>query len=481
MSAQVIGRLLGVLLVVLGISMVGSLPWAMAYAEQRAAVALLISIAITAGSGLGLYFWGRRSRLTIYRREALAVVGLGWVLIGAFGALPFLLGGVFSNFVDAYFETVSGFTTTGATVLTDIEVVPRALLFWRMTTHWLGGMGIIVLFVAVFPQLGVGAKQMFRSEVPGPITEGLRPKIKETALALWKIYAFLTFLETGLLMLCGMNFFESLSHAFATMATGGYSTKNKSIGYYDSVAVDIVITVFMFLAGVNFTLYYLVRRGNWKALVRNSEFRLYLGISLLATLLIALNIRRLHGDFFTVLRYAGFQSVSILTTTGFGTDNFDAYPAFSKLVLVCLMFIGGSAGSTAGGMKISRIMVVCKAAYQEVYRVFRPQARMSVKIGGTAVGEDISRSILAFFATFVGLFAIGSIFMAALGLDIVTATTSVAACLGNIGPGLAKVGSNENYAHIPALGKAFLSFCMILGRLELGTLLVLFVPDFWRR
>jgi trk system potassium uptake protein len=481
MSAQVIGRLLGVLLVVLGISMLGSLPWAYVYDEWNAAVALLISVAITAGSGLGLFLWGRRSRLTIYRREALAVVGLGWVLIGVYGALPFMFGGTFTNFVDAYFETISGFTTTGATVLTDIEVVPRALLFWRMTTHWLGGMGIIVLFVAVFPQLGVGAKQMFRSEVPGPITEGLRPKIKETAVALWKIYAFLTLLEMGLLMLCGMSFYEALSHSFATMATGGYSTKNKSIGFYDSVAVDVVITLFMFLAGINFTLYYLVIRGNWKAMVRNSEFRLYLGISLIVTLLISLDIWSLHGSLGKAFQYAGFQTVAILTTTGFGTDNFDLYPAFSKTILVCLMFIGGSAGSTAGGMKISRLMVLFKVAYQEVYHVFRPQARMSVKIGGAAVGEDVTRSILAFFTSFVGFFALGSIFMTALGLDIITASTSVVACLGNIGPGLARVGPIENYADIPAVGKAFLSFCMMLGRLELGTLLVLLVPDFWRR
>ena len=469
------------LLVVLGISMLFSLPWAYVYDEWNAAAALLISVAITAGSGLGLFLWGRRSRLTIYRREALAVVGLGWVLIGAYGALPFMFGGTFTSFVDAYFETISGFTTTGATVLTDIEVVPRALLFWRMTTHWLGGMGIIVLFVAVFPQLGVGAKQMFRSEVPGPITEGLRPKIKETAVALWKIYAFLTLLEMGLLMLCGMSFYEALSHSFATMATGGYSTKNKSIGFYDSVAVDVVITLFMFLAGINFTLYYLVIRGNWKVMVRNSEFRAYLGLSLFVTLIISLDIWSLHGSLGKAFQYAGFQTVAILTTTGFGTDNFDLYPAFSKTILVCLMFIGGSAGSTAGGMKISRLMVLFKVGYQEVYHVFRPQARMSVKIGGAVVGEDVTRSILAFFLSFVGFFALGSIFMAALGLDIITASTSVVACLGNIGPGLARVGSVENYADIPAVGKAFLSFCMMLGRLELGTLLVLFVPDFWRR
>ena len=417
----------------------------------------------------------------MYRREALAVVGLGWLLIGVFGALPFYLGNAFASFVDAYFETVSGFTTTGATVFTDIETVPNSLLLWRMTTHWLGGMGIIVLFVAIFPQLGVGAKQMFRSEVPGPITEGLRPKIKETALALWRIYALLTLLATVLLMLCGMSFFEALCHAFATLATGGYSTKNASIGHYDSVAVDVVITVFMFLAGINFTLYYLVMRGRFQAFWRNGEFRVYLAITVVVSLLIALDIHDRHGEFLQALRYASFQTVAILTTTGFGTDNFDAYPPFSKLLLVCLMFVGGCAGSTAGGMKISRLMVVFKVAYQETYRVFRPQVRMSVRIGRSVINEEIVRSILVFFSSFVALFALGSVFMAALGLDIVTASTSVAACLGNIGPGLARVGALENYAHIPAIGKVFLSFCMMLGRLELGTLLVLLVPDFWRR
>jgi trk system potassium uptake protein len=411
----------------------------------------------------------------------LAVVGLGWLLIGIFGALPFYLGNAFTSFVDAYFETVSGFTTTGATVFTEIETVPNSLLLWRMTTHWLGGMGIIVLFVAIFPQLGVGAKQMFRSEVPGPITEGLRPKIKETALALWRIYALLTLLATVLLMLCGMSFFEALCHAFATLATGGYSTKNASIGHYDSVAIDVVITVFMFLAGINFTLYYLVMRGRFQAFWRNGEFRVYLAITVVVSLLIALDIHERHGEFLQALRYASFQTVAILTTTGFGTDNFDAYPPFSKLLLVCLMFVGGCAGSTAGGIKISRLMVVFKVAYQETYRVFRPQVRMSVRIGRSVINEEIVRSILVFFSSFVALFALGSVFMAALGLDIVTASTSVAACLGNIGPGLARVGALENYAHIPAIGKVFLSFCMMLGRLELGTLLVLLVPDFWRR
>jgi trk system potassium uptake protein len=481
LSAQVIARPLGVLLAVLGATMGLCIPSAIHYGESHAGGALFFSMFITAGVGGGLFAWGRSSRLTVYRREALAVVGLGWLLIGLFGALPFYLGDAFTSFVDAYFETVSGFTTTGATVFTDIEVVPNSLLLWRMTTHWLGGMGIIVLFVAIFPQLGVGAKQMFRSEVPGPITEGLRPKIKETALALWKIYTLLTLAATVLLMLCGMNFFEALCHAFATLATGGYSTKNASIGHYDSVAIDIVITVFMFLAGINFSLYYLVMRGRFQAFLRNGEFRVYLAITTLVSLLVALDIHERHGDFLQALRYASFQTVAILTTTGFGTDNFDAYPPFSKLLLVCMMFVGGCAGSTAGGIKISRLMVIFKVAYQETYRVFRPQVRMSVRIGRSVVSEEIVRSILVFFSSFVVLFALGSIFMAALGLGIITASTSVAACLGNIGPGLARVGALENYAHIPAIGKIFLSFCMMLGRLELGTLLVLLVPDFWRR
>ncbi len=481
MSAQVIARLLGVLLVVLGGTMAFCLPSALYYGEGLAVNALLLSMVITAAVGAGLYMWGRNTRLTVYRREALAVVGLGWLLIGLFGALPYYFAHTFPTFIDAYFETVSGFTTTGATVLTDVEAVPKAILLWRMTTHWLGGMGIIVLFVAIFPQLGVGAKQMFRSEVPGPITEGLRPKIKETALALWKIYSLLTLAAAVLLMFCGMEPFEAICHAFSTLATGGYSTKNASIGHYDSVAIDVVITVFMFLAGVNFSLYYLMMRGRVQALWRNGEFRIYMATTIVVSLLIALDIREIHGEFLQALRYASFQTLAILTGTGFGTDNFDAYPPFSKLLLVCLMFVGGCAGSTAGGMKISRLMVVFKVAYQEIYKVFRPQVRMSVRIGRSVVAEDTVRSILVFFSTFVVIFALGSIFMAALGLDIVTATTSVAACLANIGPGLARVGALENYAHIPAIGKVFLSFCMMLGRLELATLLVLLVPDFWRR
>ncbi len=481
MNGRVISRLIGILLCALGLTMGLCLPVAFYYEEWDAGIGLGLSMGCTMVSGALFFLWGRSKEGTVYRREALAVVGFGWLLVGVFGALPYYLGQAFSHFVDAYFEAVSGFTTTGATVLADIESVPKALLLWRMTTHWLGGMGIIVLFVAIFPQIGVGAKQLFRSEVPGPITEGLRPKIKETALALWKIYACMTATAAVLFMVFGMSPFDAVCHAFSTLATGGYSTKNASIGHFDSFAIDGITTLFMLLAGVNFTLYFLLLRGRFNALWRNGELRVYLLTTLVVSLCIAFNIADRHADFSQAMRYASFQTLAVFTGTGFSTDNFDAYPAFSKILLVCLMFVGGCAGSTAGGLKIARVMVVFKVAYQEIYRVFRPQARMSVRISGSVVSEEVVRSILVFFASFVVLFALGSIFMAALGLDIITATTSVAACLGNIGPGLARVGAMENYGHIPSVGKVFLSFCMMLGRLELGALMVLLVPDFWRR
>jgi trk system potassium uptake protein len=482
MGLRVISRLLGMLLVVLGIAMLVCLGWTVYYGENQTSLAFINATAITLASGGICSLWGRKSRKTIYRREALAVVGLGWILIGAYGALPYLFTGTFTNFADAYFEATSGFTTTGATVIADIDAVTHGVLFWRMLTHWLGGMGIIVLFTALFAHLGVGAKQLFRSETPGPITENLRPTIKESALTMWKIYTGLTLILTLALLACGMDFFDAICHAFATMATGGYSTRNQSVGYYDSAAIELVILFFMFVAGVNFTLYYQALRGNWRGLVRNSEFRVYGGIALFASLVIALDIHQTrHPDLLQALRFASFQTVSILTTTGFGTDDFATYPTLSKFILICLMFVGGCAGSTSGGMKVSRLMVLFKIAYQEVYRAFRPQVQMSVRIGRMVVRRDIAHSILTFGFMFFFFFAAGSLFMSALGLDLATATTSVIACLGNIGPGLSRVGPTHTYAEIPAVGKIFLSFCMLLGRLELTTLLVLLLPAFWKR
>lgn len=481
MNLRIIARLLGILMCVLALAMATSIGWSLYYEEPGTVVAFLLASGLTLVFGGALYVYGRRDVGTIGRREALVVVTVSWFLIGVFGALPYMFDGSFSHFADAFFETISGFTTTGSTVLTEIESLSYGVHYWRSLTHWLGGMGIVVLFIAIFPQLGVGAKHLFKSEVPGPITEGLKPKIKETASTLWKIYLGLTVIEAILLYWAGMSVFDAVCHAFATLATGGFSTKNGSVADFDSVPIDLIITFFMFLAGINFGLYYVAMKGRVGAIFKDTEFRVYAGIVVVATVVIAINILSIHPNFFQALRYSVFQVVGIVTTTGFGTDNFDVWPPFSKLLLVFLMFMGGMAGSTAGGMKVSRLMVVVKAASIEVYKIFRPQAVKKVKLGRSVMPDAVTQSIFGFFVLFLAVFVVGTLFMGLLGLDVVTAATAVIATLGNIGPGLARVGSIENFAFIPAVGKVFLSFCMILGRLELYTVLVLFLPDFWKK
>ena len=481
MNYKSIERLLGIVLIVLSFAMASSIVWSVYFDEPATTTALAIAAMATFASGYACYFFGRRQTGAIGRREALVVVTASWFLIGAFGALPYLFDGAMPSFADAFFESVSGFTTTGSTVLTEIESLSHGLHYWRTLTHWLGGMGIVVLFIAIFPQLGVGAKHLFKSEVPGPITEGLKPKIKETASVLWKIYLGLTVVEIGLLYLAGMSFFDAMCHAFATLATGGFSTKNASIAYYDSASVDLIVTFFMFLAGVNFGLYYAFFKGRFTAIFRDTEFRVYTSIFVLVSLAITVDILSRHPNFWQALRYSSFQTIAIVTTTGFATDDFNLYPDFARTLLVVLMFMGGSAGSTAGGMKVSRIIVVTKAAFIEIYKTFRPNAVRSVKLGNSVMSDDLTKSIYGFFALFLFMFVAGTLIMTLLGLDLVTASTSVIATLGNIGPGLERVGAVENFAFIPATGKYFLSFCMILGRLELFTVFVLFVPDFWKR
>jgi trk system potassium uptake protein TrkH len=483
MNRRTIASLLGTLLAVLALAMATSVVPAWLYGEMRTVGAFAIACTMTLAAGGALWGWGRGGdpSVGIGRREALVVVSASWVLIGVFGALPYLLDGAVTHPADAFFETVAGFTTTGSTILTDIEGLSYGLHWWRCMTHWLGGMGIVVLFIAIFPQLGVGAKHLFKSEVPGPITEGLKPKIKETASVLWKIYVGLTAIEAVLLWTAGMTPFDAIVHSFSTMATGGFSTKNGSLADFDSATIDGIVTVFMFLAGINFALYFVALRGNLSAIWRDTEFRVYLGLVVVSTVAIMINLGSTYPSLGKSLQYAGFQVVSVITTTGFGTANFDAWPPFSKALLVLLMFSGGMAGSTAGGMKVSRLIVVLKAASNEVYLTFRPQAVRAVRVGRSVMPEAITRSVVGFFVLFLFTFAAATLIMAALGLDVVTASTSVIATLGNIGPGLNRVGSIENFGFIPASGKVVLSVCMILGRLELYTVLVLLVPDFWRR
>jgi trk system potassium uptake protein TrkH len=398
-----------------------------------------------------------------------------------FGALPFFIGSDIS-FVDAFFDSISGVTTTGASILINVEAVPKGLLFWRSFIQWLGGMGIIVLSVAILPFLGVGGMQLYKAEVPTPVPDKLRPRIRDTAMVLWKVYALFSLVEVVLLVLGGMSIFDALCHTFTTMPTGGFSTKNASIGHYDSAYFDIVIIVFMVLAGINFSLHFQMLRGRPLAFWRDSECRFYL---LLTAVLVLFVTFELFGDvyqnFGQALRHGAFQVVSILTTTGFATADYEKWPAMSQMILLMCMFIGASAGSTGGGMKCLRVMLCFKFCYKELFALIHPHAVSHIKIGGKPVPEDVTRSVLGFLALYVSLFALNTVLLAGLGVDFVTAFGAVASAIGNIGPGFGTVGPAENYAQIPYLGKWLLIWCMLLGRLEIFTVIILLVPEFWRK
>jgi len=474
-------RLIGLLLIVMSVAMLTSLIWAFMDNDQQAVNSFLYSVGITAFFGLAMILIGTKSRGDIYLKEALVITAFGWVMAGIFGALPFMFERTFSSFSSAFFETVSGLTTTGSTAIIVVEDQSRALLYWRSLTQWLGGMGIIVLFIAILPRLGGGARHLFKSEVPGPITESFRPKLKETSSILWKIYFGITLAEVIVLKLLGMTLYDAICHSFTTMSTGGFSTITASIGGFNNPAIDYAICFFMLSAGVNFYLYYRIVRGDSIGIFKDYEFRAYITIIVISTIILTLAIMPIHGSLLTAFRKGLFQTIAISTTTGYGTDNFDVYPSFARLILVILMFIGGCAGSTAGGMKISRIVVLLKIVRAELFKAVHPKAVVAIKIGDSPIPDSTAKSIAGFFILFVMVFAVGSVFMAALGLDIITAFSSVVACLANIGPGLGRVGSIQNYAFIPEIGKLFLSFCMILGRLELFTVMALVMPAFWRK
>ena len=459
-------------------------------------MAFVFSAIFTLMVGLILRFSIRARQEELGIREGFAVVALGWVTVALFGSLPYLFAGVFhidgrspwTVFSFCYFESMAGFSTTGATVLTEIEHLSHAMLFWRSLSHWLGGMGIVVLAVAILPMLGVGGMQLFRAEAPGPQTDRLTPRIAQTAKLLWGVYLLLSFLETVLLMFGGMSLFDALCHTFGTMATGGFSTKNHSIGHYNSVYIDMVISFFMFLAGTNFALHYRALRGDVKSYFQDTEFRFYCTVIAVSITLISWNtIRfRVDGDIpydsmWTSLRYATFQVMSIITTTGYGTADFEKWPALSQFILVTLMFYGGCAGSTGGGMKQVRFLLLIKQSGAEIKRLIFPHAVLPIRVNDRVVPTEVMTNVLGFFFFFIGIFAIVTCIMATLGLDLVSAAGATIATMANIGPGLGSVGPTDNYAHIHTAGKFVLSFCMLLGRLELYTVLILFSPNFWKR
>lgn len=451
------------------------------YYRERDALAFLLSMAIAVSCGL-LARKVSCNEKGIGNKECFAVVTFGWIAAAIVGALPFLLHGTFLSFTDAFFEAMSGFTTTGATVLADIEAQPHGILFWRSFLHWLGGMGIIVLFIAVLPSLGLGGTRLFKAEVPGPLPERLEPRIRETAKTLWGIYAGISIVEIILLCLGGMTLFDSVTHTFATMGTGGFSTRTASIGAWTSPFIQSTMICFMLIAGGNFGLYFRMLRGRPRALFHDAELKSYLVIVVIATCIVASSLYFDHSmGLMTSLRASAFQVSSIITTTGFTTVDFDTWPSLAKGVLLTLMFIGGCTGSTGGAIKVARVLIVLRHGYREVYRFIHPKAVALTKLNGAAIRPDVLDSVLGFVFLYIFVFVLAALIMMALGLDIISACSSVAATLGNVGPGLGIIGPTYTYASIPSLGKWVLSSCMLLGRLELYTVLVLLVPDFWRR
>jgi trk system potassium uptake protein TrkH len=415
-------------------------------------------------------------------REGFLFVTLAWIMASLLSALPFTISGFIPSIVDSFYETMSGFTTTGASILTDVERLPRSLLLWRSTTHWLGGMGIVVLTVAIFPLLGFGGLRLMEAEAPGPSVDKITPRISATAKIFWLIYLGMTVVQTILLMFGGMDWFDALCHTFGTLATGGFGTKNLSVGFYNSAYIDIVITIFMLLAGINFTLHFRMLTGKPKSVFKDPELRTYLAIFAVSTLLIAIDLRNngYFGNFGTALRYAGFQSSSILTTTGFATTDFAKWPAASQGLLFFLMFIGGCAGSTSGGVKVIRIVTLFKMAFTEMRYLMNPKGIYAIVVNGKALKKNIVYDTAALVFLYLFIMIISFVVICLGGYDITTSVTATLANLGNIGPGLNLVGPMSNYSFFPWWIKIWLSFVMLVGRLEIYTVLVLFTKRFWR-
>jgi trk system potassium uptake protein TrkH len=475
-------RPVGFILWLLAVSML--FPLGFAIAEWRAdvhqALGFVTAIAIAAAGGGLLWLAGRGADLTLHRKEGLFIVALGWVLVGLIGALPFYASSTIPSFIDAVFESVSGFTTTGASILTDVEALPRSMLLWRSETHWLGGMGIVVLFVAILPALGIGGKHLFRFEATGPEKGGLTPRTADTARTLWLIYTALSLTEFILLWAAGMAPFDAVCHTFGTMATGGFSTKAASIGFY-STPIQMIVTVFMFACGVNFSLYYHAFKGRW-LFWKDPEFRTYVTILSVSIVVLLLSvIVHLGLPFWTALRDSAFVGTSIMTTTGYGTADFQEWSYLGQGLLVLLMFIGGCAGSTGGGLKVVRVLITVRWAWKNVVQAFRPHAVVPLRIGGRVVEPEIEHQVVSFTLLFIGWFIAGILALLLCGHDLETSFSASIACLANIGPGLGLVGPTKSYAIIHMAAKPLLTLLMLVGRLEVLAITVLFLPGFWRR
>lgn len=480
MDLRGIFHLQGWLLIFLGGAMLVPLPVSLYYRSDDL-IALGVSALVTAATGFIVVRSTHIAR-DVRVREGFAIVTFGWLLAAAFGALPFVISGAIPSYTDAFFETMSGFTTTGASILTDIEAMPRGLLFWRSFTHWLGGMGIILLSLAILPFLGVGGMQLFKAEVPGPVADKLAPRVAQTAKILWGVYIALSAAETILLMVGGMDLFDALCHTFGTMATGGFSTRNASIAAFPSPFIQWVIIVFMFLAGVNFALHFRVIRQGPLIYRRDREFLVYVTFIAVASLFIyGMTAVRMGEYSEKAVRDVVFQVISIQTTTGYVSFDYELWPFAAQMLLFLLMFVGGSAGSTGGGMKVLRIYLLIKFVFTELDRLIHPHAIIPVRVRQQTISRDVVTNVLGFAILYLFIFALGSLLVTMMGYDMPTALGAVVATMSNIGPGLGDVGAVDNYAHFSAAGKWLLAFFMLIGRLELYTVLILFAPSYWRR
>ena len=473
MIAQILGKVLFTIAALL------LLPAIVALLYRESPFPYLITIVICAALGGGLNMLKPES-MKIYAREGFVCVGLSWICISMLGALPFVLSGDIPGYIDAVFETASGFTTTGASILTDVEALSQSGLFWRSFTHWIGGMGVLVFIMAVMPMSGSRSMHIMRAEVPGPTVGKLVPSARKTAGILYLIYILLTVIETILLLCGGMTLYDALIHSFGTAGTGGFSNRVMSVGFYGPYT-QVIVTIFMFLFGVNFNLYYLILVKKFREALKSEELRLFVALAVMSILLITCNVFPLYGNFGESLRYSAFQVGSIMSTTGYSTADFNQWPEFSKWILVLLMFTGSCAGSTCGGMKLSRILLLFKGIRQELWRQQHPHGISVVRLEGKPVSESTLHTTLVFAACYIGILLLGTLLLTLDGYDLLTNFTGTLACISNIGPGLGLVGPTGNYAMFSGFSKLLLSFIMLLGRLEIFPLLLLFSPAVWRK
>ena len=481
MNKRLVLRLLGAILLIEALAMAPSLAISLLYGDGDA-LALLSSMALLAALGFPAWRFAHPREQNLRAREGFLVVALSWVLLSAFGALPFVISGLIPNYIDAFFEAVSGFTTTGATLMGNFDGLPRGVMFWRSFTHWIGGMGVLVLTLALLPQMTGRSSHLVRAESPGPSLSKIVPKMGDTAKILYLIYGALTMIELAALIIAGMSPYDAAIHAMGTAGTGGFSNYGSSVGAFDSAVIDAIITFFMVLFGINFALFYRVLVGGWRDALRSEELHWYLALFAGSTLFVSLMILPQYGTFLNALRYGSFQVATIMSTTGYATADFNLWPQAVKALIVMLMFIGSCAGSTAGGIKVVRVGILCKLGCREVRRTFQPRKVQVVRFEGKGVEENRLTQVSAFFFVYVLLVLAGMFLVSLEGLyDLETNFTAVLTCISNVGPGLGHVGPVENFSGYGPFAKVVLSLLMLAGRLELFPILVLFHPSAWRK